>query len=394
MKIYYRYFTLAIFLTGFNGTLWADNGVSSAFDRLSAQLVKSIPDSKASDKITITVFPFGTPPALYQKRVGFSVSETLISHLLSSGKVSVSDRADVNNAMKSKNIQNNVFDNDTAVAMATTLGTAYVVVGSVEESASKYQISARIISTSSKQVLSTAYEEVDKTAFDGFASDYLVNNVAGAPAESTVTNSSSSNNLRKLGKIGLEFYGTYVKNANSDQFKNTYAPMVLLRLWLSNALSIETGASYFEQKMKQDFLLSGTMDVSTYFLGAQLRLDKGQRVVPYIGGGAVLADISNVVPNRDASNCQDTDASYVFCNEEISKLNHGNYFNAGLTGYFSENRNWSFLLDYRRINVNFSGKVITDYFSKTSPFSTIEVADQGVVDMSMEFYSLGLGYHF
>jgi outer membrane protein W len=192
--------------------------------------------------------------------------------------------------------------------------------------------------------------------------------------------------------LGFEAYWANIQHYNSSQFKKTNAPIGIFKVWLSDYLAVEAGGTYFEQDVKDDFLFKGSLNATMFFAGAQLRLDKGQRFVPYVGGGGVLMRTTGVIVDQNVTPCSSTPGSFTYCTEDIEPTARGNYFNAGLTTYLTQNRNWELSVDYRRINIDLKSKLSVNTF----PGLGTPLVDnfEGKVNMDMQWFNIGLGYHF
>jgi TolB-like protein len=124
---------------------------------------------------TIAVLPFTTDSKLAKKRVDFAVSELLTERFLRGEKFKVVERGGLDKVLREQMLGlTGAVAEQSAAKIGQLAGASRVVLGSVVRLGDSYQISARLVNSSSGDVETAAVVEVPVSTFDEEASRFLV----------------------------------------------------------------------------------------------------------------------------------------------------------------------------------------------------------------------------
>jgi len=123
---------------------------------------------------TAAVMPFQTDEKLAKKRVDFAVSELLTQMLFKTGKLMLIERNRLDAVLREQKLGlTGAIDSETAARVGKIAGARLLVLGSVSQLGSTYQINVRLVDSETAEIVSPEIFEVPVKIFDEEAARYL-----------------------------------------------------------------------------------------------------------------------------------------------------------------------------------------------------------------------------
>ncbi|MDD2805626.1 MAG: CsgG/HfaB family protein [Elusimicrobiales bacterium] len=205
---------------------------------------------------TLAVFPFQADEKLSKKKVNFAVSEILTKDLLKLGKFTIIERAQIEEVMKEQKLGlSGAVDSETAAQIGKLAGAKLLVLGNVIQMGNSYQLTSKLISAETGEMIASEITEVPVKTFDEDAERYLVL----VPESGALSLYLSVKYARLSGKsLGAQTaFGTTATDAANIGTKNMTPVGLGVRYWFNKKWAADAALYPNSYTFDTDILIQG-----------------------------------------------------------------------------------------------------------------------------------------
>lgn len=150
--------------------------LDSAMDKVVNEMVQSVQQRDVSEEtVTLALFPFQSNESLSRKKVNVAVSELLTQKLYKESYFSLVERNQLEIVLSEQKLgMTGAVESKTAAKVGKIIGARFVALGSVIQIGKSYQISVKLVDTSTSEIIGAVIVEVLVKIFEDEASRYLI----------------------------------------------------------------------------------------------------------------------------------------------------------------------------------------------------------------------------
>lgn len=150
--------------------------LDSALDKIVKEMVQSVQRyGMTLETTTVALFPFQSDKSLTRKKVNVAVSELLTQKLLKESFFKLVERSQLEILLSEQKLGlTGVVESETAAEVGKMIGARLAALGFIVQVGKSYQISVKLVDTSTSEIIGAVIVEVPVKIFDREASSYLV----------------------------------------------------------------------------------------------------------------------------------------------------------------------------------------------------------------------------
>jgi len=150
--------------------------LDSTMDKIVKKMVQSVQQSNLNlDTVSVALFPFQSTESLSRKKVNLAMSELLTQKLLKESFFILVERNQLEIVLSEQKLgMTGAVERETAATVGKVIGAQLVALGSVIQIGKSYQISVKLVDTSTSEIIGAVIVEVPVKIFDQEASRYLI----------------------------------------------------------------------------------------------------------------------------------------------------------------------------------------------------------------------------
>ncbi|MCK5148935.1 hypothetical protein KAR48_19425 [bacterium] len=177
IKIYSNwmlFFAMFLYFTPVKTAMGAD--LDSALNKVVKEMRLSVQRYDVNlETATIALFPFQSNESLARKKVNLAVSEILTQKLIVQSFFKLVERVQLEILLSEQKLgMTGIVESQTAAEVGKMLGARFVALGSIVQVGKSYQISVKLVETSTSEIIGAVIVEVPIKVFDQEASRYLM----------------------------------------------------------------------------------------------------------------------------------------------------------------------------------------------------------------------------
>ncbi|MCD6115398.1 hypothetical protein J7K93_00140 [bacterium] len=298
--------------------------LDSTIDKIVRKMVQSVQQSSLnSDTVTAAIFPFQCTESLSRKKVNLAMSELLTQKLLKESFFKLVERNQLEIVLSEQKLgMTGAIESETAAKVGKIIGAQLVALGSVIQIGKSYQISVKLVETSTSEIIGAVIAEVPVKIFDQEASRYLIlvpkKQAIGFYLEGVLFTEIKVDNQPAQTQWDVTVTPTNVqpKNSNTVGFGIRYFPF---RNWMLDlyvmSLDLGGGDKPFEGSFKGSPVYPDELESDLNGTGFRFTLNKSFQIVDHLnafmGLGVEYIFIKHKDKGQDSGKVNDNNFVYL-----------------------------------------------------------------------------------
>jgi len=306
--------------------------LDSAMNKIVIEMVKSVQQRDVNAETAIlALFPFQCNESLSRKKVNVAVSELLTQKLYQESFFSLVERNQLEIVLSEQKLgMTGAVESNTAAKVGQIIGARFVALGSVIQIGKSYQISVKLVDTSTSEIIGAVIVEVPVKIFEDEASRYLTlvpeKQAIGIYVEAVLFPEIRVDNQLNQTQWGMTVIPANVKPENpmATGFGFRYFP---IRNWMLDlyvmSIDIGSGDKPFEGSFKDTPVYPDELESDLKGAGFRFTLNKSFQIANHLnaftGLGVELIFIKHKDKAQDSGMVNDGDFVYLLRTKKASE---------------------------------------------------------------------------